>query len=106
MKKLILILILSVAVPCFAADVTLDWDSVDGATGYKIQMSTDMGITWGAPIDVGVTKPFVYTNVPEDRLIMFRASAYNAVVESINKYAGVWYDHRQKLTCPVAMRSN
>lgn len=89
--------------PSKAADVTLDWDAVPGATGYKIQMSTDMGVTWSAPVDAGTTKPYVYVNVPEDRLIMFRASAYNTAAEAINKYAGVWYDHRQKLLCPTAM---
>ena len=106
MKKLIITLILLIAIPCFAADVTLDWDAAPGATGYKIQMSTDMGVTWSVPIDAGTTKPYIYTGVPEDRIVMFRVAAYNAAVDVWNYFAGVWYDHRQRLLCPSGVRSN
>jgi len=103
MKKLIFALILLCASSAWGADVKLDWDEVPGATGYKIQMSTDMGVTWLTPVDCGMTKPYIYTNVPEDRLIMFRVSAYNAVKNALNDYGGVWYDHRMKLANPTGV---
>ena len=105
MKKLLLILLL-ISSTAFAANVTLDWDAVDGATGYKIQMSTDLGANWSVPVDAGTTKPFVYVNVPEDKLVMFRIAAYNDAMDVYNYHAGVWYDHRQKLLYPSGMRSN
>ena len=49
MKKLITVVaILLFPIQAMCADVQLQWDAVDGATSYKIQMSTDMGATWPA----------------------------------------------------------
>ena len=105
MKKLIFLAVLLIPSFVFAADVKLDWDASAGATGYKVEMSTDLGVTWQAPI-LATSKPFVYPGVPEDKLILFRVSSFNAVAEATNKYAGCWYDHRQKLGYPIAMRSD
>ena len=84
----------------FAADVTLDWDASPGATGYKISLSRDMGGTWDAPVDAGTVKPYVYKNVPEDRVIFFKIAAYNAVATAWNNHAMAAYDHRLKLLPP------
>ena len=100
-KKLIMLFLLIPTLTC-AADVTLDWDAVTGADGYRIEMSLDMGATWQTPV-LAPTKPFLYKNVPEDKLVLFRISAFNAVAEAINKYAGCWYDHRQKLLHPTGV---
>jgi len=82
-----------------AADVDLKWEASSGATGYKIQKSVDLGVTWATAVDVGNVTTFKYLNVEENVLVLFRASAYNAAGESIRTWSGAWYDHRKK---PVA----
>ena len=93
------------SVPAFAADVQMKWDAVSGATGYKIYMSTDMGDTWDNGVDVGMAQQnptvpseriYTYQNVPEDRMVLFKGSAYNANAETIRDWSGAWYDHRKK----------
>jgi len=85
----------------FAADVTLTWDAVAGATGYKLYMSTDQGVSWDPGTDVGDVTTYAVAGVVEDRLVMWRASAYNASNEAIRFEAGVWYDHRLKPVNPT-----
>lgn len=85
------ILVFSIGI-CQAADVTLSWDSSPNATGYKLYKSLDQGATWGPPVDVGNVTTFEYKDVEETGLILFRASAYNASAESINFWAGAWYN--------------
>ena len=80
----------------YAGDVNLKWDVATGVTGYKVYMSTDAGATWLAPKDVGLVLTYIYTGVVEDRLVLFKVSAYNAVGESITHWAGAWYDGRKK----------
>jgi hypothetical protein len=99
MKFLIAFLLLTTS--AFSADVRLDWDAATGATGYNISMSTDLGVTWQTPVDAGMTKPFTYPSVPEDKMIIFKIAAYNTVTTEWNNYAGAWYDHRLKLSAPV-----
>ncbi len=79
-----------------AGDVGLKWDAAIGVTGYKVYMSTDVGVTWLAPKDVGNVITYTYVGIVEDRLIMFKISAYNATGESITHWAGAWYDGRKK----------
>ena len=63
MKKIILavLFVFLFSSLVLAADVKLDWDAVDGATGYKIAMSNDLGTTWLAPVDA---KPFFWWPKP------------------------------------------
>jgi len=82
--------------PAFGADVVLKWDASTGATGYKIHKSIDQGVTWSTAIDVGNVTTYTYTSVEENTLVLFRASAYNAVGESVRTWSGAWYDHRNK----------
>lgn len=93
MKKILLAILAIVlfALPAFGADVSLKWDSMEGATGYKLYMSTDQGATWQTPIDVGLVTEYVYTGVPDTGLILFRAAAYNEFGESIRTSSGVWF---------------
>lgn len=104
MLKLTLIICLVAILPltAFAAEVDLQWDPSTGATGYKLQKSTDLGVTWTTPIDVGNVTVYKYTNVEENTLVLFRASAYNAAGESIRTWSGAWYDHRKKPVSPPA----
>jgi len=82
-----------------AADVTLDWKAVAGAVGYKIYMSRDLGVTW--PLadvkDVGNVLVYTYLAVPEDRVILFKASAYKigGTGEMVRNWSGGFYDYRQ-----------
>lgn len=85
---------------CFSANVTLEWNPSSGATGYKIYKSTDLGVTWSTPVDVGNVLTYTYLNVEENTLILFRASAYNASGESIRSWSGAWFDNRKKPVDP------
>jgi hypothetical protein len=97
---LLMVLIISVSSICSAADVALKWDPSLGATGYKIQKSLDLGVTWLAPIDVGNVTLYLYTGVEEGALILFRVSAYNAAGEGIRTWSGAWFDFRKKPVLP------
>ena len=99
MKKLFLILAMVLLLPvlCFSADLNLKWEASQGATGYKLYMSTDMGTTWQAPQDVGNVLTYTYVGVPDNVLVLFRVSAYNAVGEIITTDRGAWYDGRKTL---------
>ena len=75
-----------------AADVTLYWDASTGATGYKLYASTDLGATWSAPHDVGNVQTYVWPNVSDTVLTLFRVGAYNTQGELIRTEAGAWYN--------------
>lgn len=92
---LTLVLIFAASIT-LAADVDLKWDASAGATGYKIQKSLDLGVTWLPAIDVGNVTTYKYTNVEENVLVLFRASAYNANGEAIRTWSGAWFDQRKK----------
>jgi len=90
--------------PALAADVRLDWDAVINATGYKLAVSYDMGATWSTPIDAGATKPFTFTGVPEDRLVLFKVAAYNTAETVWCNYRFAAIDFRKKpLTQPSGL---
>ncbi len=97
MKKLLLVLIICL-IPAIAwsADVTLRWDVVTDATGYKIYKSEDLGVTWGTARDVGNVITYIYTGIIETKVVLFRVSAYNANGESVRLWSGAWYDNRLK----------
>lgn len=96
MKKWFVLAILLLAVPCFGADLTLKWDAVTGATGYKVYQSTDGGTTFTLVADVGNVLQRAITGVAEDRMVLYRVSAYNTVGEAIRYEAGAWFDFRKK----------
>ena len=101
MKKLLMCLLIVASVICLpvmtmAADVTLKWDPVTGATGYRVYQSLDNGTTWSASVDVGNVTQRVFTGVSETAMVLFRVSAYNAVGEAVRFEAGAWYDFRKK----------
>ena len=92
----ILILFLILTAPVLAADINLQWDPSEGATGYKIYKSLDLGVTWGPGVDVGNVTISRALNIEENILVLFRVSAYNQTGEAIRTEYGAWYDHRKK----------
>lgn len=92
MKKLLLLLaLILLASPVWAADVTLSWDAADGATGYKIYSSVDQGATWDAGQDVGSVTEYTLTGQPDSGLVLYRVSAYSAHGEAIRTWSGAWF---------------
>ena len=91
-RKAPILFLLFIPTICHATDVTLKWDAATGATGYKLYQSTDNGATWDAGVDVGNVTSYVYPNVPESGLVLFRVSAYNATDEAVRYEAGAWYN--------------
>lgn len=83
----------------YSADTTIDWDATAGATGYKVALSYDLGVTWTTPIDMKMVKPFTITGVPEDKLVLFKIAAYNANSEAWGNYRYAAVDYRKR---PIA----
>lgn len=81
----------------WGADVTLDWQAVAGAAGYKIYSSNDLGLTWSVGRDVGNVLTITLTGVSEDRIVLFKGSAYKTggAEEQIRNWSGAFYDHRK-----------
>ena len=75
----------------FSAVLPLRWDPSEGAVGYKLQTSTDLGVTWGTPIDVAGVLEFSLM-VPDDTLLLIRNTSYNTFGETIRTDAGVWFN--------------
>ncbi|MCP3680263.1 MAG: hypothetical protein GY782_08460 [Gammaproteobacteria bacterium] len=96
MKNLLILLFLVVItlLPLNAnsEDINLRWDASTNAIGYNIQMSTDTGLTWQTPIDVGNVLTYTYVGVPDTGLVFFRVSAYNSIGENINTTKGAWFN--------------
>ena len=102
MKRFLLILavfLLAWPVPTFAADVTLSWDAIEGADGYKLYMSTDGRQTWGPQfgVDVGDVTTYTWVGVPEDGIVYFRAASYQ-MTETVRLNAGAWFDGTQPIS--------
>lgn len=95
MKKIVILIIvfMLVATSALAADVHLRWDATQGATGYKIYMSTDGRQTWDAGVDVGNVTEKIFTGVPETGSVDFKIGAYNPGSEMVADWRGAWYDH-------------
>jgi hypothetical protein len=107
MKKMLIVLAMVLFVPSlvFAADVSLRWDAVTGATGYKIYVSNDNCATWLAPKDVGNVVTYTYVGVSDTVLVHFKVSAYKTGgVETVTNHFGAWWDSRlMPLGNPVAL---
>lgn len=103
MKRVILavVFIFMVASLARAADVSLSWDAVTGATSYRIQMSIDQGATWPTERIVTSGTTFVWTAAPDAGLLLFRAVSYNAAGNTIRTDAGAWYNGSWKLPTAV-----
>jgi hypothetical protein len=93
MKKVFLavLFILFITTLSFGADVTVKWDVASNADGYKVYMSEDLGVSWTGQ-DAGTATQYTWTGAPDDKLILFNVSSYNAVGESIWWGNGVFFD--------------
>lgn len=88
--------ILILASNSIAADIHLEWDASKGATGYKLQISTDRGRTWGEVRDTGSVKPeYVWRGAPDSGLLMFRIMSYNPHGRAWNTTSGVWVNGKK-----------
>jgi len=92
-KLLLTLLLILTATAAWGADATLSWDASNGATGYRIFMSTDGRVTWDAGTDVGFVLTYTIT-VPDDVATDFKVAAYNRNGESITHWHGAWVDPR------------
>ena len=94
MKRVIFttVALILMATSAWAADVPLAWDAVQGASGYKIQMSTNSGASWSTAKDAGANATYTWTGAPDTGLCLFRVSAYNAQGEAIRTNAGAWFN--------------
>jgi len=91
---IILIVLLFVALPkaCHAADVTLTWDTVTGADGYRIYRSADQGATWIEVYDLAAPAVTVTLIGESDTgLLLYRVGAYNAQGETIRLWSGAFH---------------
>ena len=100
MKKLLILLVVLFATSVQAADVNLRWDVSPDATGYKVYMSIDNGRSWDGGLDVGNVTAYTYQNVPDNGLILFKGSAYNANGEAVRSWSGAWYNGDWKPPTP------
>lgn len=88
MKKLIVLLVLF-AVPCFAADKTLTWDSVDPKATqvdiYQAEMDSTGKISAFSLIGsvVATDKTFMVTGIDDSKVYFFQAYAKNPFKQSI-----------------------
>jgi hypothetical protein len=101
MKKLIILAVIGMLwfpfVDAKAVDITLKWDAVQGATGYKIYQSVNQGTAWTMVKDTLTAITSTVITAPDTGLILYRVSAYNAQGEAINTGAGAWYNGVWKL---------
>lgn len=94
MKLVLSLLLVLIASPLLASNVTLAWDPVSGATGYRVYMSADQGATW-ANQDAANSTTYTWPNVSDTTLVLFKVSAYNSNGTSIADWRGAWWDGRR-----------
>ena len=96
MKKLFglmaALLILFLAAPVWAADITLGWDAVTDVTGYRMYRSVDGGVTWTMAQEVGNVTEVTLTGQPDTGIVLYRVAAYNANGEAVRTWSGAWYN--------------
>lgn len=75
MKYILAILLMLFAVPgAYAADVTVSWDEVEGATGYRLYYGESPG-NYDQNIDMGAAPPFTF-NLNAGKRYYIAATAY------------------------------
>lgn len=98
-----LLVLLGSAAFAWGAEIKLGWHGHVNATHYRIYMSTDGGNIWRQTgEDISQPSPFpddaqirtVIHDVPEDALVLFRASSMRGDDEAMAAHKGAWYDHR------------
>lgn len=76
MKALALAIAVLIALPC-AAQVTLTWEPVTDAAGYKLYHGTESNV-YGYVVDVGSTTNYSYTGLVGGYTYYFSGSSYDS----------------------------
>ena len=94
-KKFVIFFLL-LAIPSFlyGADIKLTWDASKGQVdGYRLYISEDNGQTWTILKDnIPANTLEANVTVPDHKLVIIRAAAYNTYGESRPNGAGVFYN--------------
>lgn len=77
----VIIFVLALTTVASAGSVTLKWDGVTQATGYKVYYGTSTGAKT-ANINVGNVTQYTVPNLQSGSRYYFQATAYNALTES------------------------
>jgi len=109
MKKvvgLIGLVVLFLSLPTFALaeEVKIQWRVANGATGYKVAMSTNAGESWeerdagtvlsncdGLGVETDCAN-FTWVDAPSTGLVIFRVGAYNQTGEAWQMKNGAWFN--------------
>ena len=103
---MIIITFLFLASMTYAVEKTVEWDPVISADGYRVSISSDLGETWAQVSEVLAPVVIAVIDVPENQLILIRASAYNNISEEVNTYSGVWFNSTwRKISPPTEIRT-
>jgi hypothetical protein len=98
---LVVLLIVALASAVQAKDLHLSWDAVTNATGYRVQISTTQGQSWGEIRDGNATKTdFWWLGALDTGLTLFRVGAKGPGIETWNTVAGAWYNGSWDLASP------
>jgi hypothetical protein len=91
----------------YGADISVTWLAATGASGYRLEYSSDNGAGWQTPKDIGMITPvdytatggvhlmlcaYTWTGLPDTGLILIRVTAYNASGAATRTDAGAWYN--------------
>ncbi len=86
--------ILMMAVVAQGADKSIEWDAVPEAVSYRIEISTDVGVTWDQDFALfPASETSATLTLPDNVLVMLRAVSINADGrEAINYSSGCWFN--------------
>ena len=86
-----LILLLLIGTPAWAWTKNYASDPVPGATLYRLEKSTDVGVTWTLAVPDSPTPAFTYTGT-EPGLVLFRISAIGGAQITARPFDGLWHN--------------
>lgn len=76
--------------PAMAYEVHVVWDVEPGADTYKVELSTDLGVSW-VVMDDSLTQPDYVAVVPDVGLSLLRASNCSQTAGcTLRPASGVW----------------
>jgi len=101
MKKVFAVALMLFASSLYAADLPLSWDAAQGATSYRVQMSTDNGLTWEVERPVPTGTVFTWVGAPDSGLVLFRVVSVNSAGSAIRSDVGAWYNGAWKIPGPA-----
>jgi len=108
--------ILMMAVVAHGADTTVEWDASPGAVvGYNIYTTEIIPMmtaeqlafpVWVLAATVLAPETTTILDLPDEGLVLVRASAYNNIGEAIGTYSGVWINKSWLLAlAPTELRT-